>query len=181
VLLERDEIVQLDFRRPSPALAPAFKNFLNAFLPDDHDMWPEDSIFGLARTNMPAYLEFLEGAAEGRGLPDRWVPSDTYWVFSGDEMAGEIHVRHYVRGMLWRTGGHVGYSVQPKFRRQGAATAMLRHACERLRELGEADALLTCWDDNRASAGVIEKCGGVRINDAIHPGRRMRRYLIPLV
>ncbi len=144
-------------------------------------MWPADSIFGLARTDMPKYLEFLDGASKGRGLPERWVTSDTYWVFAGDEMAGEIHVRHYVRGMLWRTGGHIGYSVQPKFRRRGVATAMLRYACQRLRELGEADALLTCWDDNAASAGVIEKCGGVRIADAVHPGRNMRRYLIPLI
>jgi len=136
VLLENDRAMELDFRRPSPSLAPAFQNFLNAFLPTDHDMWPEDSIFGLARTNMPAYLEFLDGASEGRGLPERWVTSDTYWVFAGDEIAGEIHVRHYVRGMLWRTGGHVGYAVQPKFRRQGVAVVMLRHACKRLGELG---------------------------------------------
>ena len=171
----------MEFRRPSAALVPAFEKFLNAFNPDDHDMWPADTIFGLARTDMPAYLDFLERATEARGLPPGWVPSDAYWVFTSDEMAGEIHVRHFVRGMLWRTGGHVGYSVQPKFRRQGVASTMLRYACDRLRALGEADALLTCWDDNTASAAVIEKCGGVRIADAVHPGRNMRRYLIPLV
>jgi len=128
VFLENDRAMELDFRRPSSALAPAFKKFLDAFNSGDHDMWPEDSIFGLARTDMSAYLAFLAGASEGRGLPERWVPSDTYWVFAGDEMAGEVHVRHYVRGTLWRVGGHVGYSVQPKFRRQGIASAMLRHA-----------------------------------------------------
>jgi predicted acetyltransferase len=181
MLLERDGIVQLDFRRPSVALAPAFKKFLNAFDRGDHDMWPEDCIFGLARTDLPAYIEFVTLAAEGRGLPDRWVSSDTYWVFAGDEMAGEMHVRHSVRGTLWRVGGHVGYAVQPKFRRQGVATAMLRHACDRLRELGEVDALITCWDENTASAGVIEKCGGVRIVDAVDSGHKARRYLIPLV
>jgi predicted acetyltransferase len=173
--------MQLDFRRPSPDLAPAFKNFLDAFLAEDHNMWPADGVFGLARTNLPAYIEFLQLASEGRGIPATWVPSDTYWVFAGDEMAGEVHVRHYVRGTLWRVGGHVGYSVQPKFRRQGVASAMLRHACDRLRELGEADALITCWDENVASAGVIEKCGGVRIADAGDNGHTARRYLIPLV
>jgi predicted acetyltransferase len=173
--------MNLTFKRPAPELAPAFKTFLNAFLAEDHNMWPEEGIFGLARTNLPAYIEFLQLASEGRGLPANWVPSDTYWVFAGDEMAGEIHVRHSVRGTLWRVGGHVGYSVQPKFRRQGVATAMLRYACDRLRELGEVDALITCWDENTASAGVIEKCGGVRIVDAFDNGHRARRYLIPLV
>jgi len=172
--------VKLDFRRPSAALVAAFETFLNAFNADDHDMWPAGSILGTARTDMPAYLDFLERATEARGLPAGWVASDAYWVFTGDEMAGEIHVRHSVRGDLWRHGGHVGYSVQPKFRRQGVATAMLRYACERLRELGEADALITCWDDNVASAGVIEKCGGVRIPDAKFGDRVMRRYLVPL-
>ena len=108
-------------------------------------MWPVEGIFGLARTDLPAYIEFLQMAAEGRGLPEGWVPSDTYWVFAGDEMAGEVHVRHFVCGTLWRVGGHVGYSVQPKFRRKGVASAMLRHACARLRELGEVDALIICW------------------------------------
>lgn len=174
--------MQLDFRRPSAELAPAFKAFLDAFDRSDHNMWPIDSIFGLARTNLPAYIEFLQLAAEGRGLPERWVPSDTYWGFVGDEMAGEVHVRHFVRGTLWRVGGHVGYAVQPKFRRQGIASAMLRHACDRLRELGEVDALITCWDENTASAGVIEKCGGVRIADtAGEDGHKARRYLIPLL
>jgi predicted acetyltransferase len=173
--------VQLDFRRPSPQLAPAFKKFLNAFLVGDHNMWPVDGIFGLARTDLPAYIEFLQLSAEGRALPSHFVPSDTYWVFAGDEMAGEVHVRHFVRGTLWRVGGHVGYSVQPKFRRQGVASAMLRHACSRLRELGEVDALITCWDENTASAGVIEKCRGIRIADAVEDGHLARRYLIPLV
>ncbi|HEX5275552.1 MAG TPA: GNAT family N-acetyltransferase [Candidatus Rubrimentiphilum sp.] len=173
--------MELKFRRPAPELAPAFKDFLNAFGPGDQDMWSADSIFGLARTNLPAYIEFLQGAAEGRGLPAGWVPSDTYWVFAGDEMAGEVHVRHFVRGTLWRIGGHVGYAVQPKFRGRGVATAMLLHACGRLHELGEVDALITCWDENTASARVIEKCGGARLPDTSEDGRKARRYLIPIV
>jgi predicted acetyltransferase len=173
--------VDLTFKRPSLELAEAFKKFLNGFEPGDQDMWPPGLIFGLARTDLPKYVDFLQRASEGRGLPEGWVPSDTYWPFAGDEMAGEVHVRHAVRGRLWRVGGHVGYSVQPKFRGQGVATAMLLHACDRLRELGEPDALITCWDSNLASARVIEKCGGVRIPDIFDAGRRARRYLIPLI
>jgi predicted acetyltransferase len=173
-------MLELTFRRPAKDLSSAFKAFLDAFTADDHDMWPADCVFGLARTDFNAYVEWLQQSAEGRGLPAGWVPAETYWAFAGDEMAGEIHVRHHVRGSLFRIGGHAGYSVQPKFRRQGVASAMLRHACARLRELGEVDALITCWDDNTASAGVVEKCGGARMPDAIVDSRIMRRYLIPL-
>lgn len=172
--------MKLTFKRPSPDLAPAFEAFLNAFGPSDQNMWPAGTIFGLARTDLRAYIDFLDRATRAEGLPDGWVASDTYWAFAGDEMAGEVHVRHSVRGRLWRVGGHVGYSVQPKFRGQGVATAMLRFACDRLRELDEPDALLTCWDDNLASAAVIEKCGGARMPDAVVDGRAARRYLIPL-
>ena len=173
--------MQLKFCRPSADLAPAFQTFLDAFTASDHNMWPAGTVFGLARTDLPAYIDFLDRATRAEGLPEGWVPSDTYWAFAGDEMAGEVHVRHSVRGRLWRVGGHVGYSVQPKFRGQGVATAMLRFACERLRELGEPDALLTCWDDNAASAAVIEKCGGARMPDTVDDGRPARRYLIPLL
>lgn len=173
--------MNLAFNRPALDLAPAFEKFLNAFEPDDQDMWPAGLIFGLARTDVPGYIRLLDGATRGEGLPEGFVPSDTYWTFAGDEMAGEVHVRHFVRGRLWRIGGHVGYSVQPKFRRRGVATAMLQFACDRLRDLGEMDALITCWDENVASARVIEKCGGVRIPDAVDQGRVARRYLIPLV
>ncbi len=174
-------MLTLEFRRPARELFSAFETFCDAFRADDHNMWPDGNVFGKARSDLPGYLDWLERSAEGRGLPMGWVPAETFWVFAGDEMAGEIHVRHYLRGSLMRNGGHAGYSVQPKFRRQGVATALLRYACERLRELGEVDALITCWDDNIASAGVIEKCGGVRIVSAIIDSRTMRRYLIPLV
>lgn len=178
--LPRPVTIDLHFERPSPERFRAFERFRDAFLAGDQDMWPPGSLFAKARTNVPAYADFLRGSAEGRGLPPGIVPMDTYWVFAGDEMAGEVHVRHFLRGGLLRNGGHVGYSVQPRFRNRGVATAMLRYACERLRSLGEVDALVTCAESNPASARVIEKCGGARMPDAIVEGRAMRRYLVPL-
>lgn len=168
--------MNLDFRRPAMDLIPAFEAFRDAFLPTDVDMW--SGVFESGRTNVPAYVE--QAGRLACGEIEALVPTDTFWVFSGEEMAGELHVRHYLRKTLLRHGGHIGYSVQPKFRSRGVATAMLRFGIDRLRELGEVDALVTCDEGNVASARVIERCGGVRIPDSIAHGRPHRRYLIPV-
>jgi predicted acetyltransferase len=168
----------LEYRRPSADLIPAFERFRDAFLPGDFDMWRGLSIS--ARTDPNAYVALLQSMAEGTAPPPL-VRSDTYWVFAGDEIAGELKIRHHLRGALLRHGGHVGYSVQPKFRGKGVATAMLLWALDRLRELGETEALVTCNDSNTASARVIEKCGGVRIHDSVYDGAPHRRYMIALV
>ncbi len=170
--------VHLEFRRPCAELFGAFERYRDSFLASDEDMW--HGLSAAARTNLPSYLDWIERSAENRNLPARVVPMDTFWVFAETQMAGELTIRHYLRGSLLTYGGHVGYSVQPKFRKQGVATAMLRFALNHLRSLGEAEALVTCDENNAASARVIEKCGGMRIVDSRTKGRINRRYLIPL-
>lgn len=168
--------MDLEFRRPSPALFEAFERFRDAFLPSDEDMWT--GLFGDARTKLPAYLDWLERSAQDRnpGL----VPMDTYWVFCGEEMVGELNVRHYLRGPLLLRGGHIAYSVEPKFRGRGIAREMLQYGLRRLKELGEIEALITCLEGNAASARVAESSGGVRIHDAEVAGETHRRYLVRL-
>ncbi len=171
-------LMHLEFSRPSAALSREFERYRDAFLPEDEDMWSGLSAAG--RTNLPGYLDWIARFAENRNLPAGVVPMDTFWVFADRKMAGELTIRHYLRGSLLTYGGHVGYSVQPKFRRRGVATAMLRFALAHLRSLGEVEALVTCDENNMASARVIEKCGGVRIADSHTKGRINRRYLVPL-
>ncbi len=167
-----------EFRRPCAALFDDFTRYRDAFLPEDEDMWSGLSASG--RTDLPAYLDWIERSAENRDLPAGIVPMDTFWVFAEGEMGGELTIRHYIRGSLIAFGGHVGYSVQPKFRGRGVATAMLRFALNHLASIGEVEALVTCDETNVASARVIEKCGGVRIVDGRSRGRVSRRYLIPV-
>jgi predicted acetyltransferase len=58
-------------------------------------------------------------------------------------------------------GGHIGYSVRPRFRRKGFAGQILDLALIEARNLGIGEALLTCDADNFASRRVIESHGGV--------------------
>lgn len=71
-----------------------------------------------------------------------------------------IQVRHYFNDYLSKFGGHIGYSVRPSERRMGYAKAMLGAALPFCREIGLDKVLVTCYEDNIASAKTIISCGG---------------------
>jgi predicted acetyltransferase len=98
-----------------------------------------------------------------------------YWVLLDDVVVGHCDVRHPLTSKLEKFGGHIGYHVHPDYRNRGIATYALREALKALAAKGETEALVTCAHDNMPSIRVIEKCGGVRIEDSMR-----RRYLIPV-
>jgi predicted acetyltransferase len=107
--------------------------------------------------------------AEGR------VHSDYYWITDGVDLVGFLALRHSLATEFLRTqGGHIGYSVRPSRRRRGHASRALGLALGRARELGLERVLVTCDEDNVASARTIESQGG-RF-EGVHTGKR--RYWI---
>ena len=76
-------------------------------------------------------------------------------------MVGFLALRHALTAWLLEEGGHIGYSVRPSRRGQGHATRALGLAVRRSAELGLDRVLLTCDEDNVASARTIERNGGV--------------------
>ncbi len=155
----------------------------DAFVAAGDDRWapaPNIDSTEIAHTDVPAYIDLLNGWSEGRGLSEGWVPSDEFWIVKDGVVVGEISVRRRLEGWLHYVGGHVGYLVHPGYRNQGIATFALCEALKCLAQRGERQALVTCLDDNRASLRVIEKCGGVRIADSPLPGPKRRRYTIDL-
>lgn len=117
----------------------------------------------------------LADAEEDRPRPVRYVPCTTLWWVEGEEYLGRLAIRHRLNDFLLEVGGHIGYDVRPSRRRQGHATAMLRAALPRARDLGIDPVLVTCDDDNVGSIRVIEAAGGV-LEDV--RGVK-RRYWIP--
>ena len=77
-----------------------------------------------------------------------------------DRLVGMLQVRHYFNDYLSKFGGHIGYSVRPSERRMGYAKAMLGAALPFCREIGLEKVLVTCYEDNIASAKTIISCGG---------------------
>jgi len=110
------------------------------------------------------------------------VPFSVFWLAEDDEFIGEAQIRHRLNAYLTLEGGHVGYGIRPARRRQGYGKLILALALKKCRGLGIERALITCMQDNVASARIIEANGGVLENVIDHPaGRgRLRRYWISL-
>lgn len=167
----------LRIKRPSAARAVSFAALRDACLAANarDDQWKGPH--ALAHDDPVAYAAILCDWAAGRNVPDGLVSADTFWVLRGDEVVAECDVRHRLTPKLRDFGGHIGYVVHPAHRNGGVATFALRECLKVLADLGESEALLTCDASNVASARVIEKCGGYRIEDST-TGRL--RYRIPL-
>jgi predicted acetyltransferase len=128
----------------------------------------------------PAEFARLVGLRRAAGLEETprrpgWVPCTFLWVVEGGEYVGSIAIRHRLNDFLLTEGGHIGYSVRPSARRRGVASAALAAALPVAAGLGIDSALLTCDEDNVASARVIEANGGVL--DDVRDG--VRRYWVP--
>lgn len=153
----------------------------DAFVASGESSWT--GVEAVVHTDVAAYVRRITKWSEGAGeMPAFWEPgpADRFWIVRGDDVVGEIDLRHRLNDALRNIGGHIGYQVHPGYRNLGIATAALRLALDTFRECGHSEALLTCRDDNAASARVIEKCGGRRIADAIGNGPKRRRYSIDL-
>lgn len=130
----------------------------------------------VAKTREMAYL--AHGGQDGR------VRSDYYWITAKAEVVGFLALRHELgTDFLRNVGGHIGYSVRPSRRREGHASRALGLALERARQIGLDRVLITCTEDNTASARTAESQGGVLeavVDGSAYGYGRMRRYWITL-
>ena len=91
-----------------------------------------------------------------------------------------VSVRHGLSNSIREVGGNIGYGVVPRFRRRGHAPEILKQSIQFCWDLGLTELLLTCDDDNPASAKTIEACGGIfeRFCADTGDGVKKRRYWI---
>jgi predicted acetyltransferase len=131
-------------------------------------------------TSWPEYVQQLDLARRATQLPEPWVPATFLLAFVGEDLVGRTSIRHRLNDFLLAAGGHIGYAVLPRFRRQGVATEILTQSLVVARSYDVGRVLVTCDEDNDASARVITRCGGVLENIVDNPegGPRKRRYWI---
>lgn len=143
----------------------------------------EDSVytglFAKAWEGYAGFYDLLRRMKHGGYPQPNFVPMDAYFIEANGRMLGELYIRRKLSPRLELIGGHVGYKVRPSRRNRGVATAALRLALKKLAAMSVEQALVTCRDTNVASARVIEKCGGVRIDDSFVDDHVERRYLVP--
>jgi predicted acetyltransferase len=118
---------------------------------------------------------------------DESIPADegrvhaTYWwIVERDVYLGAISLRHRLNEFLLRAGGHIGYGVRPSARRRGVATSAVGAVLSEARARAIDRVLITCDDDNAASARTIERNDGVLEDVRDTELGRTRRYWIDL-
>lgn len=131
------------------------------------------------------YAEMLNILAkEIRGLdlaPGR-VPHSMLYGFLNGEIIGRVSIRHLLNENLRKRGGHIGYAVAPRFRKNGYATELTRQALKYCKNLGINDVMVTCSDNNVPSWKIIEHFKG-KLEDKVwddEDKEMIRRYWITL-
>lgn len=131
-----------------------------------------------ARRGFDEYVEQLNAHEQGIGLPDGWVRSALLGAFIDGQLVGRTSIRYELTSDLLHVGGHIGYAVRPDFRLRGYAGQILRRSLDVLAARGTEYALVTCDEENVASAKTIESCGGV-LDDIVQVGEdRTMRYWV---
>jgi predicted acetyltransferase len=177
---------QAELVRPSPRYARSYVAALReGFRRGDQDLVTERSI----RQIEADFAGYIDGITDQKGsirLPTGQivpkVPFSLHWLVEDDEFIGEAQVRYRLNQHLIREGGHVGYGIRPSRRRQGYGRLILALALEECRRLEIRRVLVTCLEDNVASARIIEANGGELENVIPDPAGRgnLRRYWIAL-
>ena len=112
------------------------------------------------------------------GLPPDRVGEDKYWLVDDERsyFIGEIGIRHRLNEALAQRGGHIGYGIRYSEWNRGYGTKMLALALEKAKERHISPVLITCNDDNLASARVMEKNGFI-LGDKITVSRDGETFL----
>lgn len=132
---------------------------------DAYDEYAVNNVATYAFDDARAYdvFEKYDRYKHARNLPVNRVGATYFWLVDDENHAfiGEISIRHALTPALERYGGHIGYGVRFSAWNKGYGTLMLSLALEKAQAMGLTRVLITCDDDNPASARVMEKNGFV--------------------
>jgi predicted acetyltransferase len=174
----REKVMELV--KPSLKYKESFLEAVEEFKAEGKSMFMHDVSNEIgAGMDFEKFLERINFREQGKDLPEGRVPQTHLWLVEGSKFIGWVKIRHELNDTLMQYGGHIGYSIRPSERRKGYGTKILELGLEEAKRLGIEKVLVTCDDDNIASAKIIEKNGGVMENTSISPeGKVKRRYWI---
>lgn len=119
-------------------------------------------LFEYKQLSFNMFVQKIKNWQLGKDLPDNWIPCSTWWLCdTKNKIVGMVSLRHELNDFLKKIGGHIGYVIRKSERRRGYGTEILRLTLEKAKALGLKRVLVTCDEDNIASAKIIEKNGGM--------------------
>lgn len=144
-------------------------------------LWVADDLDLDSPEGFSTWLERLRRESDASVPPEDGKVHATYWwVVEDGQYLGAITLRHDLNDYLREVGGHIGFGIRPSARRRGLARWALAAVLPRARALGLERVLITCDDDNVASARTIESNGGVLEDVREVEGGTKRRYWVDL-
>lgn len=159
------------------------RNELQGYLDECADKGEHDVLLNqdLFVGDYPSWVDFVHRNAR-EGTAD-WGRSLLLLCCECDELIGILCIRYELTRELEDIYGTIGYSVRPSKRNRGYATKMLHHALKMCWDFGLESVILGCYEDNAASAAVIQKCGGVLVdvNQNYTEGKTSQYYVIRLI
>jgi predicted acetyltransferase len=139
--------------------------------------------YAIALKDPVGYITRAIEHGEGINLPEGYVRQKTFWLVRDDgRIVANSRLRLELTPFLEREGGHIGYSTRPSERRKGYGTVICKLTLQRAKSLGFKKVLITCDEDNVASARIIEKNGGRYENTVLswESQKPKRRYWVDL-
>ena len=117
---------------------------------------------GISQTEFETVaLSTMLAQAEGRQLPEGWVPQTCFFLWNDEEIVGLFHLRHYLCESLVESSGHIGYIIGKEYRGRGYGTAGLGLLLNEAYDVVPEDEIyLRVNKDNPASLKVMLKNGG---------------------
>lgn len=161
------------------ALVEPCEKYLRSYLEAyDAYMAMGGGAYGMTDAAKTDIFEKYDNYRHERNLePDR-VGADYYWLVDKETefFIGEIAIRHRLNDTLLLRGGHIGYVIRSSEWGKGYGTYMLKLALDKARAMGLEKVLITCSENNIASARVMEKNGCVLEDKVQTEAGLTRRY-----
>jgi predicted acetyltransferase len=150
---------QLTLMNPHKIYQDSFKRYVLSYQSSDDQS--DYRKYEPALSDFDAYLSFLHHGSIPKNQAKTWIFTSTFWLIDQEEVVGVVRVRHDFVPFA----GHIGYDIAPIYRRKGYGQIILNLALEKARELGLKHVILFCTIDNIASKKIIERNGGIYLQD----------------
>lgn len=111
------------------------------------------------------WLVLMDNWSKGKQLKEGYVPQTIFWLYDDDIPLGIGKIRHKLTEDSRRFGGNIGYAISKEYRGKGFATFFLSKLIEETNKLNITEKILTVEKYNYPSKKVIEKNGGIVIEE----------------